>query len=459
MAELKGLVYIGVEHIHPHPDNPRKQLGDLSELTESIKKNGVLQNLTLVPVENQPGEYTVIIGHRRHAAATAAGLTEVPCIIAEMSGKEQFSTMLEENMQRSDLTIYEQAEGFQMMLDLGETEDSIAEKTGFSKTTIRHRLNIAKLDSKELKKKEDDENFQMTLKDLYALEKVEDIETRNKILKEAKTSRDLQWKADSAVTEAKRKKNADTIIELLKKKGIEEAPEGTSNQMYSGKWDRVETYELDKTPPKRVSFKEAEPMFYLRYYRELVVIKKSKKKAKELSEADLQKKELDKRKKEIAAKGKEMGAVRKEFIQSIISGKIDKLKDTSELQKLLWHVMLYGESYITMNNLISFFLDKEYYQASADEREEAEKKVEELTVIQQMLISMPEATKRIELTEYNGTFRKKSGKTLKVLYEALGLYGYVLTDEERSLIEGTHELYTPEKVEEKAGEENTGGDE
>ena len=46
MAELKGLVYVGVEHIHPHPDNPRKQLGDLTELTESIKKNGVLQNLT-----------------------------------------------------------------------------------------------------------------------------------------------------------------------------------------------------------------------------------------------------------------------------------------------------------------------------------------------------------------------------------------------------------------------------
>ena len=443
MAELKGLVYVGVEHIHPHPDNPRKQLGDLTELTESIKKNGVLQNLTLVQIKDQPGEYTVIIGHRRHAAAKAAGLKEVPCIIAEMSDKEQFSTMLEENMQRSDLTIYEQAEGFQMMLDLGETEDSIAEKTGFSKTTIRHRLNIAKLDGTELKKKEDDENFQMTLKDLYALEKVEDIETRNKILKEATSSRDLCWKAESAVTAAKRKKVADAIIELLKKKGIEEAPAGTSNEMYSGKWDNVKTYDLDKEPPKNISFKETEPMFFLQYYRELVVIKKSKKKVKEQSEDDLRKKELDKRKKEIAAKNKEMGEVRKDFIQSIISGKIAKLKDTSELQEKLWYVMVHGETYLTMNNLIRFFLNKEYYEATAEEREEAEKKVEELTLIQQMLISMPEATKRIELTEYNGTLRKSSGETLKVLYEALALYGYNPTDEERSLIDGTHELYTP----------------
>lgn len=447
MAELKGLVYVGVEHIHPHPDNPRKQLGDLSELTESIKKNGVLQNLTLVPIKDQPGEYNTIIGHRRHAAAVAAGLKEVPCIITEMSDKEQFSTMLEENMQRSDLTIYEQAEGFQMMLDLGETEDSIAEKTGFSKTTIRHRLNLAKLDGAELKKKEDDESFQMTLKDLYALEKVEDIETRNKILKEATSSRDLCWKAESAVTAAKRKKVADAIIELLKKKGIEEAPAGTSNEMYSGKWERVETYNLDKEPPKSISLKETEPMFFLQYYREVTVIKKSKKKVEEKSEDDLRKEELNKRKKEIAAKNKEMGEVRKDFIQSIISGKIAKLKDTSELQKKLWYVMVHGEAHITMNNLITFFLDKAYYEATAEEREEAEKKVEELTLIQQMLISMPEATKRLELTEYNGTFRKSSGETLKVLYEALALYGYNPTDEERSLIDGTHELYTPEEKE------------
>ena len=55
-------------------------------------------------------------------------------------------------MQRSDLTIYEQAQGFQLMLDLGDTEEQIAEKTGFSKTTIRRRLNIAKLNQDELKK-------------------------------------------------------------------------------------------------------------------------------------------------------------------------------------------------------------------------------------------------------------------------------------------------------------------
>lgn len=202
---MGGIVNIGVNHIHPHPDNPRKDLGDLSELVESIKKNGVMQNLTVIPQEGNPGEYTAIIGHRRHAAAALAGIAELPCRIIEgMGQKEQVSTMLEENMQRNDLTIYEQAQGFQMMLDLGETDDSIAEKTGFSKRTILHRLNIAKLDQDELQKKENDSSFQLTLMDLYELEKVKDVKLRNKILKESSNSRDLVNRAHNAVAEAKK---------------------------------------------------------------------------------------------------------------------------------------------------------------------------------------------------------------------------------------------------------------
>lgn len=178
--EAKDIVNIGLEHIHPHPDNPRKDLGDLTELAESIKKNGILQNLTVIPKEGEPGEYTAIIGHRRCAAAKLAGAAEAPCRIVEgMTHKEQVSTMLEENMQRGDLTIWEQAQGFQMMLDLGETEDTIAEKTGFSKKTIRHRLNIAKLDSKTLMEKERQDGYQLTLTDMYELEKIKDSVTSN----------------------------------------------------------------------------------------------------------------------------------------------------------------------------------------------------------------------------------------------------------------------------------------
>ena len=222
-----------VEQIYEHPDNPRKNLGDLTELTESIRKNGIMQNMTVVPghwmsaeekraTENEllkmipEGEeytklrheyeagysskgYTLLIGHRRFAAGKAAGVEVFPCRVATgLTQLDQVGIMLEENMQRNDLTIMEQANGFQMMLDLGDTPELIAEKTGFSKTTVYHRLNIAKLDQKELKKKEENDGFQLSLKDLYELEKIEDMNTRNKVLKEAFSSADLATRAKSA---------------------------------------------------------------------------------------------------------------------------------------------------------------------------------------------------------------------------------------------------------------------
>jgi len=231
---MNDIVNICLDHIYQHPDNPRKNLGDLSELSESIKKNGVLQNLTVIPghwdekQEWHENGYTLIIGHRRCAAAKLAGIQEIPCRIVEgMSKKNQVSTMLEENMQRNDLTIWEQANGFQMMLDLGETEESIAEKTGFSKTTVKHRLNIAKLNQKILQEKEKDEGFQLSLKDLYELEKIPDVKTRNKILRESTSSNHLAQKAKYAVEEIKRKEREKAYIKICKAEGVKPAPEGT----------------------------------------------------------------------------------------------------------------------------------------------------------------------------------------------------------------------------------------
>ena len=168
--ENSEIVKIRVENLYPHPDNPRKNIGDVTELAESMKKNGIMQNLTVVPVnaltaevEDQAetdkisviSDFYVLIGHRRLEAAKAAGIVEVPCQIrSKISRKEQVGIMLLENIQREDLTIQEQAQGFQMMLDLGDTEEKIAEKTGFSRATVRHRLNIAKLDQEKLKEKQ-----------------------------------------------------------------------------------------------------------------------------------------------------------------------------------------------------------------------------------------------------------------------------------------------------------------
>ena len=152
MAEITN---ISCWRLHPHADNPRKAPGDLTELAPSIKENGIFQNLTVIPGHylnsreyiakcvDEGGDaaaaaaawtpkavwssedYTIIIGHRRAEAAQQAGLYELPCAIVEMDEREQMQTMMIENMQRSDLTVYEQAQGFQMMMDFGQTVEQI----------------------------------------------------------------------------------------------------------------------------------------------------------------------------------------------------------------------------------------------------------------------------------------------------------------------------------------------
>lgn len=177
MNKESKLQYIETSKIHPHPDNPRKELGDLTELADSIKANGVLQNLTVIPQGND--QYTVIIGHRRLAASKKAGLSVVPCVVTEMTPQEQVRTMLMENIQRNDLTLYEQAQGFQMMLDMGETVESIAKDCGFSQTTVRRRVKLMELDGDKVKKAE---SRGATLKDYLELDKIESPELKNKAL-------------------------------------------------------------------------------------------------------------------------------------------------------------------------------------------------------------------------------------------------------------------------------------
>ena len=178
------ILMIPTSMLFPHPDNPRKDVGDVTELAESIKANGILQNLTVVPKldgdTKWDGEaYTVIIGHRRLAAAKKAKLGELPCIVREMSPNEQVKTMLMENMQRTDLTVYEQAQGFQMMLDMGETVESIAKESGFSQSTVRSRVKLLELDADKFKKSE---SRGATLQDYAELGKIENHDLKNKVL-------------------------------------------------------------------------------------------------------------------------------------------------------------------------------------------------------------------------------------------------------------------------------------
>lgn len=446
--EEKVITYIEAEHIRPHPENPRKNLGDLSELVESIRKNGVLQNLTVIPVEGEPGEYMTLIGHRRYAAGTQAGVEKFPCQIAEnLTPREQVSIMLEENMQRNDLTIWEQANGFQMMLDLGETEDSIAEKTGFSKTTVRHRLNIAKLNQKVLKEKEKDEYFQLSLKDLYELEKIPDVKTRNKILKESISSNNLAQKARGAAEEIKRKEREKAYIKLCKAEGIKPAPEDAVNEQYSGKWEKVKEFELDKDVKNKLGCKTQatkEELFYVVWWRTFTIIKKKSKKKRELSEYELQQKARDKRKRQIKAMQKEMSAERADFVKLAIEKKFKPENEKSDtVMERLFGVIVQCGSWMNERVMLKFITgETSLYNKTDEEKAAYEKQRDGIGLIYKMMIYASSGVAEKDLADWNATYCTSSGKAITALDEILNLFGFSYSKEEfYKLAEGTHDLF------------------
>jgi ParB family chromosome partitioning protein len=221
MENVNDIIMLPTSRLHPHPDNPRKDVGDVTELAESIKANGIMQNLTVVPNmvigevshETYQRGYRVVIGHRRLAAAKQAGLEEVPCVVREMTLQEQIKTMLMENMQRSDLTVYEQAQGFQMMLDMGETVESIAKDSGFSQATVRRRVKLLDLDAEKFR---ESEARGATLTDYMELDKIEDPELKNRVLDAIGTA-NFRDELRRALNEEKSKRFvADRVAEISK---------------------------------------------------------------------------------------------------------------------------------------------------------------------------------------------------------------------------------------------------
>lgn len=138
--------HIPINQIEPNPDQPRVEIGDLSELSSSIKEKGVLEPLLVKP--NNDGTWMIIAGERRWRAATQAGLREVPCIELDLDEKSVAEIALIENMQRKDLTVWEEADGLANLASrYGYTQEEIARKIGKSRTNVTESMTIAKLPS------------------------------------------------------------------------------------------------------------------------------------------------------------------------------------------------------------------------------------------------------------------------------------------------------------------------
>lgn len=171
---------INTSLIDPHPDNPRKNIGDVTDLAASIKTNGLLTPLSVVPNGER---YRVIAGHRRLAACKYAGIVAVPCFVLQLGPLQQLEAMVTENCQREQLTVLEEADAIQGMLDLGATTASVAHRLGRSGDYVRDRVKAASIDN-EVRASRDDFG-QISIGQLVAIARYDGQPDRQKELAQA----------------------------------------------------------------------------------------------------------------------------------------------------------------------------------------------------------------------------------------------------------------------------------
>jgi ParB family transcriptional regulator, chromosome partitioning protein len=133
---------ISIDRLEVNPDQPRQMVGDLAELIASITEKGVLEPI-LVRQNRENDKFMIISGERRYRASLAAGLKEIPCIEKDVDDAEVAEIALIENLQRKDLTAFEEAEGLQSLIDRFDyTHEQIAQRISKARSSVTETLSL-----------------------------------------------------------------------------------------------------------------------------------------------------------------------------------------------------------------------------------------------------------------------------------------------------------------------------
>lgn len=469
MNEKTKIVMLPAECLEHHPENPRKEIGDIAELTDSIKANGILQNLTVVPKPNDEGKYLVVIGNRRYEAGMGAGLTEFPCVISDMDHTKQLETMLIENMNRSDLTVYEQAKGFEQLTLAGYSVNDIAEKTGFSQSTVRRRINLCQYDERTVK-----EAFekQATFEDFEKLNKVKDEEIRASVAKFLGSS-NFGWYLEQGIKEERKKEREVIVLEAIKdiaRKAEQDERSWEFDEVcvinlcanaedFSGMYDDIEKA---KQLPK---LDNGEYVYFRDYAGNFEICKPH-----EISEPAPKSDKIDKYKKEreeIKSLISDMYARHMDFIENYdkkpksVAGIALLCIDT--ISKLFTTDSLEGVRDVDLDDVTDYISEKhfEIYVENADTLSDYYKAniLRFYVQLTTALLNVKNIYSDLWYIEgnqsigYSGngnyaTYLYNSTQKIKIFADFIEHLGYVMSDEEKQLIDGTHRLYHLEDNEE-----------
>ncbi|MCM1544736.1 MAG: ParB/RepB/Spo0J family partition protein [Ruminococcus sp.] len=437
---MNTIVNIPISYLTEHPENPRKNIGDVTDLAASIKKSGIMQNLTVVRWEEaHPGEdatdydgiYTIIIGHRRFNAAKQAGMKELPCKIVRMDYKEQIATMLAENMQREDLAISEQAFGMQMLLDLGESVEGISDRTGFSESTVRRRVKIAEMGKDNVMQAE---KKGATIAELVELAAIDEDE-REDVLKYIGTS-NFKWACDRAKSNMKTKAKENAWRDVFNSFADEVTEcDAGSKTYFSGHLNTVipDDFVIPKDA-NEVKYTYAFKWGWVYLYREI---------------AEEEKAEMDAERERQAEK---------EHLRAAKISKLEEIEKQCENSRLDF-VRSYHEKKGDLPVITAFYLTNFYSNyrcarlidainyAKTDVEIDTEKGNRQFTEFiekhpAKMMLAIccyETKSKYVNCYSYYGEYSKCA--ELEALYGLLERLGYEPADEEKAYIDGSHEVY------------------
>lgn len=471
MNEKSKIVMLPSDCLEHHPENPRKEIGDIAELTNSIKANGILQNLTVVPKPDDEGKYLVVIGNRRYEAGLGAGLAEFPCVISDMNHTKQLETMLIENMNRSDLTVYEQAKGFEQLTLAGYSVNDIADKTGFSQSTVRRRINLCQYD-KELVTKAFEK--QATFEDFEKLNKIKDEENRASVAKFLGSS-NFGWYLEQGIKEERKKEREIIVLEAIKDIARKAEQDERSWQLdkvcvinlrtnsddYSGMYDDIEK-------AKQLPKLESGMYVYFRDYADNLIICKPS----EISEPAPKpenKDKYEKEREEIKSLISDMYARHMNFIESYdkkpksVPGLALLCIDT--ISKMFTTDGVYGTECVDTDSFLDYIPENYRNMCKTEDDEFNYAKYYKLN-LSRFYVQLTAAF--IDSGDYSGLWCYGANNSMayggnckddyphyyectqkiKIFAEFIEHLGYVMSDEEKQLIDGTHRLYHLEDNEE-----------
>lgn len=448
---------IPIEALAHHPDNPRKDLGDLKELIASIKASGIMQNLTVIPNPEDEETWLVVIGNRRLEASKAAGIKELPCVISDMDYKTQLATMMAENMQRVDLTVVEQAQCVQMMMDLGMDVAEISRKTGIRKDAVERRVIMAKYDTGKAAAAIVRGG---TISDFMELEKLPE-EHRDAMLEHVGTP-SLKQRIRDKLDELKQAEYRQKVIDWLETFATQIEKQGyvgakAVNMSYVNAWYLFNQTEIDKL--KKPTDLKDRHYYYLvdRTYGSIKLVKES-----DTSEEDAAKLLRERRSAYVSQRAAQAEALDEKFRQMryefLFSG-----------ADIVWNETAILKAYVLV------LAQGCWHSTFPDGIKEQTEQLTGLTMKGNGYASWPDLADMLKLPDHKlrqagagllwgavdrdgyrpwvrmydkACIEFKRSTTYEIIYDMLLGMGYEMSDEEAAYLGGTHEVYKPfEEVE------------